>query len=113
MMAYGIWLGLEYKRLLQAEDGIQDLTVTGVQFFFSSRRRHTRFDCDWSSDVCSSDLWTLAHRLIGYSPMLRLFFGIDYERRRMGGAVAVRWMIAVVFLGTFAKAPARDRKSVV
>src|SRR2546430_8566196 len=26
--------------------------------FFSSRRRHTRFDCDWSSDVCSSDLLT-------------------------------------------------------
>src|SRR5438270_6260192 len=26
-------------------------------FFFSSRRRHTRFDCDWSSDVCSSDLY--------------------------------------------------------
>src|SRR2546430_12393219 len=23
--------------------------------FFSSRRRHTKFDCDWSSDVCSSD----------------------------------------------------------
>src|SRR2546430_3891517 len=28
-----------------------------VFFFFSSRRRHTRFDCDWSSDVCSSDLF--------------------------------------------------------
>src|SRR5688572_31737482 len=28
-------------------------------FFFSSRRRHTRFDCDWSSDVCSSDLNTV------------------------------------------------------
>src|SRR5260370_15108068 len=27
-----------------------------VIFFFSSRRRHTRFKCDWSSDVCSSDL---------------------------------------------------------
>src|SRR2546430_9062342 len=26
-----------------------------IPFFFSSRRRHTRFDCDWSSDVCSSD----------------------------------------------------------
>src|SRR5205085_8343915 len=26
-----------------------------ILFFFSSRRRHTRFDCDWSSDVCSSD----------------------------------------------------------
>src|SRR2546427_6442989 len=44
---------------LQVEVGIRYLTVTGVQtcaFFFSSRRRHTRFDCDWSSDVCSSDL---------------------------------------------------------
>src|SRR3989475_12303041 len=29
-------------------------------FFFSSRRRHTRFDCDWSSDVCSSDLTYLS-----------------------------------------------------
>src|SRR2546430_8560160 len=28
---------------------------TALDFFFSSRRRHTRFDCDWSSDVCSSD----------------------------------------------------------
>src|SRR5690606_39835541 len=26
------------------------------EFFFSSRRRHTRFSRDWSSDVCSSDL---------------------------------------------------------
>src|SRR2546429_9952025 len=26
-------------------------------FFFSSRRRHTRCSRDWSSDVCSSDLW--------------------------------------------------------
>src|SRR6266568_6032503 len=29
-------------------------------FFFSSRRRHTRWNCDWSSDVCSSDLRDLA-----------------------------------------------------
>src|SRR5256885_7937012 len=28
----------------------------GVCFFFSSRRRHTRLQGDWSSDVCSSDL---------------------------------------------------------
>src|SRR2546430_8954297 len=32
------------------------LRCTFYVFFFSSRRRHTRFDCDWSSDVCSSDL---------------------------------------------------------
>src|SRR5690606_39791302 len=33
-------------------------------FFFSSRRRHTRFSRDWSSDVCSSDLDTAAGHLL-------------------------------------------------
>src|SRR5438309_3994342 len=36
-------------------DNRQDFTRHMV-FFFSSRRRHTRWNCDWSSDVCSSDL---------------------------------------------------------
>src|SRR5256884_695380 len=31
-------------------------TMLGIDFFFSSRRRHTRCSRDWSSDVCSSDL---------------------------------------------------------
>src|SRR5260221_8199983 len=31
-------------------------TTFRIFFFFSSRRRHTRSLCDWSSDVCSSDL---------------------------------------------------------
>src|SRR5467141_1774807 len=71
---------------------------------------------DESAPLCGDEIllaqcWMLAHRLIGDSPMLRLFFGIDYGKRRMG-AVAVRWMIAVVFLGTFAKAPARARSGV-
>src|SRR5689334_24181159 len=30
--------------------------IVGFDFFFSSRRRHTMWNCDWSSDVCSSDL---------------------------------------------------------
>src|SRR2546430_6661205 len=30
--------------------------IKALSFFFSSRGRLTRFDCDWSSDVCSSDL---------------------------------------------------------
>src|SRR5260221_2106930 len=37
--------------------------MTGVHtsaFLFSSRRRHTRSLCDWSSDVCSSDLSCMA-----------------------------------------------------
>src|SRR5882762_9341352 len=38
-------------------------------FFFSSRRRHTRFKCDWSSDVCSSDLGR---------PVINLGFVGDY-----------------------------------
>ena len=33
-----------------------------IFFFFSSRRRHTRSLCDWSSDVCSSDLFSLRQR---------------------------------------------------
>src|SRR5256885_9242990 len=33
--------------------------VSAWRFFFSSRRRHTRLQGDWSSDVCSSDLWKL------------------------------------------------------
>src|SRR2546430_12924884 len=37
------------------------LVTKSMKFFFSSRRRHTRFDCDWSSDVCSSDLWQTRH----------------------------------------------------
>src|SRR6266481_7805127 len=35
-----------------------------IYFFFSSRRRHTRWNCDWSSDVCSSDLVDLAEQAV-------------------------------------------------
>src|SRR2546427_8334424 len=55
-------------------------------FFFSSRRRHTRFDCDWSSDVCSSDLvahpqrfggrGALEHLRIEQAPVLAQLIGI-------------------------------------
>src|SRR5256885_731406 len=37
-------------------DVLQMLVEFGLFFFFSSRRRHTRLQGDWSSDVCSSDL---------------------------------------------------------
>src|SRR3989337_677 len=40
----------------QAEDGIRDATVTGVQTCALPIIRHTRCYRDWSSDVCSSDL---------------------------------------------------------
>src|SRR5256885_3839910 len=37
-------------------DGLSGFVFWFVFFFFSSRRRHTRLQGDWSSDVCSSDL---------------------------------------------------------
>src|SRR2546430_4145926 len=41
-----------------------------LYFFFSSRRRHTRFDCDWSSDVCSSDLGGGGYTMIAHAPVI-------------------------------------------
>src|SRR2546430_6322286 len=52
-------------REVKASKGVKDIGALGGQvvvFFFSSRRRHTRFDCDWSSDVCSSDLSRFVQR---------------------------------------------------
>src|SRR2546427_8416870 len=61
-------------------------------FFFSSRRRHTRFDCDWSSDVCSSDLISsceLALRKPRSEAELREVLASNLEDlRRMAGIVA-------------------------
>src|SRR5690606_39603575 len=52
-----------------------------VLFFFSSRRRHTRFSRDWSSDVCSSDLprrwWPPS--LTQDAPMNQSFFSARYD----------------------------------
>src|SRR5256886_3068805 len=44
------------RQLRCSNRGAVSIEATMLFFFFSSRRRHTRFDCDWSSDVCSSDL---------------------------------------------------------
>src|SRR5256886_3303983 len=53
------WLSIEGVGFVQASG------AETILFFFSSRRRHTRFDCDWSSDVCSSDL---ALQMTGRAP---------------------------------------------
>src|SRR5260370_23633798 len=79
-------------------------------FFFSSRRRHTRFKCDWSSDVCSSDLfWAVGsgaqrvetkdgNALRGTDPFGALLTGLDgltdknrSEERRVGKECRSRW----------------------
>src|SRR5256885_11751051 len=57
-----------------------------VVFFFSSRRRHTRLQGDWSSDVCSSDLDLTAH-----------------VERRLRGPRTRRLIIMLIFLWRRAK----------
>src|SRR5215218_449716 len=69
-------------------------------FFFSSRRRHTRSLCDWSSDVCSSDLWgsrsVAVMPSIGWAAGAALDDGADAlddrsEERRVGKECRSRW----------------------
>src|SRR5205085_8869217 len=56
-------------------------------FFFSSRRRHTIFDCDWSSDVCSSDLGSEEHRIgFGDLPGGQDEHSARFSEQRAGGA---------------------------
>src|SRR5206468_6413920 len=62
-------------------------------FFFSSRRRHTRSDRDWSSDVCSSDLIDDAYlgldaqaaRLLLEKPAANLPVGAKFYRSELWG----------------------------
>src|SRR5260221_8508727 len=66
--------------LLQTVDAI---LVSGFSsiflFFFSSRRRHTRSLCDWSSDVCSSDLRLTAFFKAGASSsQISYLVGVEY-----------------------------------
>src|SRR5690606_39546422 len=56
------------------------------QFFFSSRRRHTRFSRDWSSDVCSSDLvlGQAFHNTYGFAKREVLPHGSKYPGKNFG-----------------------------
>src|ERR1017187_10660000 len=47
-------------------------------FFFSSRRRHTRYIGDWSSDVCSSDLIVLGVLYESFIHPLTIFSGLPF-----------------------------------
>src|SRR3972149_10498939 len=63
-----------------------------LRFFFSSRRRHTRFDCDWSSDVCSSDLAVLPDEALAQAEGVGATVGADCPllgEVGEGGAVVV------------------------
>src|SRR3712207_9502234 len=72
-----------------------------VLFFFSSRRRHTRYWRDWSSDVCSSDLV----RKIIRDRKLRVFFCdmVKIAREVASEADLEMRMQGIVLLGAFLK----------
>src|SRR5690606_5115045 len=53
------------------------ITCCVFVFFFSSRRRHTRFSRDWSSDVCSSDLRAIFTGLIAESEKEEYYEKVD------------------------------------
>src|SRR5206468_8684406 len=53
--------------------------IFSLFFFFSSRRRHTRSDRDWSSDVCSSDLRGRDAALYYDGPARRLDLGQEWR----------------------------------
>src|SRR5260221_3667723 len=55
------------------------VVVDAAFFFFSSRRRHTRSLCDWSSDVCSSDLFD--HVAFGYGPAVPVLKDVSFSIR--------------------------------
>src|SRR5699024_12067507 len=60
-----------------------------LDFFFSSRRRHTRSKRDWSSDVCSSDL----HLVAGQQPADQGFLAGAVDEQGVVGAAAARRQI--------------------
>src|SRR5437763_7983907 len=83
-------------------------------FFFSSRRRHTRYIGDWSSDVCSSDLGSPARSLLADAAAKDLW--IAAERAGDPRVVASFDEGGVEFLRAVAArvvAHPKDRKSVV
>src|SRR5256712_7561234 len=71
---------------------IVHVTVDGVLLFiFSSRRRHTRSDRDWNSDVCSSDLIALVASASAASTGAMPFESTSHnKKRRIPVALAFR-----------------------
>src|SRR5260370_30905929 len=63
-------------------------------FFFSSRRRHTRFKCDWSSDVCSSDLALLVMAGAAASSLGRPLALVELQTARVSAWVPLLGVLA-------------------
>src|SRR5256886_7489168 len=107
--------GYSVSSRLGVRGSILVLQLAGFCFFFSSRRRHTRFDCDWSSDVCSSDLKceSVSAGHVGIAAKSAQFAVGDADVRRIDmaiyvevGDVAVALLTNVIKIG---RASCRER----
>src|SRR5690606_12411309 len=77
-----------------------------IVFFFSSRRRHTRFSRDWSSDVCSSDLRERADAMFVAGRMAQTE---AFERQARGAAPRGEFDPVIARAATSADAQERVR----
>src|SRR5256885_6407516 len=78
--------GDDYSIIVKVQILICAMRPNRHLFFFSSRRRHTRLQGDWSSDVCSSDLYggaALVKRLLSA--------GANPNTENVAGATALMW----------------------
>src|SRR5690606_40079644 len=87
-------------------------------FFFSSRRRHTRFSRDWSSDVCSSDLeqaWQAGATEIcmqgGIDPSLpgSAYFDLAREIKRRAPGIHLHAFSPMEVINEIGRASCRER----
>src|SRR5256885_12948420 len=79
------------------QHNIQDAVLVALRhlFFFSSRRRHTRLQGDWSSDVCSSDL-VMVLRSLPWSMAPSTMWRARLTEPRLQTAVSVSLVFSVI-----------------
>src|SRR4051812_49949495 len=71
-------------------------SLVSLLFFFSSRRRHTRLTCDWSSDVCSSDLIDTRNLIVDVFD-LKAFASLTFDLKQTIDALILENALCVAY----------------
>src|SRR5690625_5848036 len=92
------------------------VSTTSLIFFFSSRRRHTRWPRDWSSDVCSSDLkeYSANHIIIATGAQSRVLPSLKQDGKKIIGyreAMSLKEQPkSMIVVGKIGRASCRERE---